>query len=53
MLNERQTVSLSKLMSKMLRHSPEAFGLSLDSKDGSCPLNEPLDALRRRANGLL
>ncbi|TBL80812.1 RNA 2'-phosphotransferase [Paenibacillus thalictri] len=49
MLNERQETSLSKLMSKMLRHSPEPFGLRLDASDGSSTLEELLEALRKEA----
>ncbi|NGZ75035.1 RNA 2'-phosphotransferase [Saccharibacillus alkalitolerans] len=39
---------ISKLMSMMLRHSPEEFGLTLDPEDGSCGLDELLEAVRRR-----
>ncbi len=39
---------ISKLMSMMLRHSPEEFGLTLDPEDGSCGLDELLEAMRRR-----
>ncbi|OWR30963.1 hypothetical protein CDO73_10295 [Saccharibacillus sp. O23] len=39
---------ISKLMSMMLRHSPEEFGLKLDPEDGSCGLDELLEAMRRR-----
>ncbi|GGN98348.1 RNA 2'-phosphotransferase [Saccharibacillus kuerlensis] len=39
---------LSKLMSLMLRHEPEEFGLRLDPEDGSCGLDELLAAVRRR-----
>ncbi|OWA34209.1 hypothetical protein B9G55_17970 [Saccharibacillus sp. O16] len=39
---------ISKLMSMMLRHSPEEFGLTLDPEDGSCGLDELLAAVRRR-----
>lgn len=38
MLNPSTEKSLSKLMTKILRHSPEAFGVTLDPEDGSCPL---------------
>ncbi|MEJ8306406.1 RNA 2'-phosphotransferase [Saccharibacillus sacchari] len=39
---------ISKLMSMMLRHSPEDFGLTLDPEDGSCRLDELLAAVRKR-----
>ncbi|MCR8636602.1 RNA 2'-phosphotransferase [Paenibacillus radicis (ex Xue et al. 2023)] len=49
MLNERQQMSLSKLMSKILRHSPQDFGLSLDEGDGSCAIEDLLNILRKEA----
>lgn len=36
---------LSKMMTKLLRHTPEEFGLVLDPKDGSCPLSDLLTAI--------
>ncbi|NOU94875.1 RNA 2'-phosphotransferase [Paenibacillus sp. LMG 31456] len=49
MLNESQEMSLSKLMSKILRHSPQDFGLSLNAADGSCTLDELLTVLVKEA----
>ncbi|MEC0228230.1 RNA 2'-phosphotransferase [Paenibacillus alba] len=49
MLDKEKYTKLSKFMSKMLRHSPEEFGLSLDPVDGSCPTSELLGALHRQA----
>ncbi|MCQ4086538.1 RNA 2'-phosphotransferase [Saccharibacillus sp. JS10] len=43
-----QDKKVSRLMSKMLRHAPEDFGLKLDPQDGSCSLNEVLKAIRGR-----
>lgn len=45
MLNPEQEKSLSKLMSKMLRHAPEEFNLILDPEDGSCSIDSLLEAL--------
>lgn len=38
--------SLSKLMTKLLRHTPEQFGLVLDPEDGSCPESALLQTLQ-------
>ncbi|MBP1963757.1 RNA 2'-phosphotransferase [Paenibacillus aceris] len=46
MVSNNMQTSLSKLMSKILRHSPEKFGLLLDSVDGSCAVADLLDVLR-------
>ncbi|NEW07872.1 RNA 2'-phosphotransferase [Paenibacillus sp. SYP-B3998] len=46
MLNDNLQTSLSKLMSKILRHSPHQFGLKLDPVDGSCTLNALMSVLR-------
>ncbi|WP_282937436.1 RNA 2'-phosphotransferase [Paenibacillus sp. RC67] len=40
MHNRKSEISLSKLMSRLLRHTPEEFGLRLDPEDGSCPLQQ-------------
>lgn len=42
MLDQKAEVSLSKLMTKLLRHTPEPYGLVLDPEDGSCLLEELL-----------
>jgi putative RNA 2'-phosphotransferase len=47
MLNEQAEMKLSKWMSKLLRHDPESHGLHLEPADGSCTLDELLQALRR------
>ncbi|MEK8130429.1 RNA 2'-phosphotransferase [Paenibacillus filicis] len=47
MLSEAREKTLSKLMTKILRHSPESFGIRLDGADGSCDAEELLQALRR------
>lgn len=49
MLNDKLQINLSKFMSKILRHSPEQFGLSLAPADGSCTLDELLSVLRKEA----
>jgi len=46
MLDQHKEKSLSKLISKMLRHTPEAFGLILDSEDGSCTLDALLASIQ-------
>ncbi|RIX48648.1 RNA 2'-phosphotransferase [Paenibacillus nanensis] len=46
MLDENAEKSLSKLMTKILRHAPEEFGIALDPEDGSCPLSELLAAIQ-------
>lgn len=45
MLNQTQEKSLSKLMTKALRHNPGEFGLTLDPEDGSCPADTLLAAI--------
>ncbi|MEK8211518.1 RNA 2'-phosphotransferase [Paenibacillus sp. FSL L8-0463] len=42
MLNHTAEVSLSKFMTKLLRHTPQQYGLFLDPEDGSCLLEELL-----------
>ena len=49
MLNEQQEKQLSKLLSLMLRHEPEQFGLLLDGQ-GFAPLEEVLRAVQNRKN---
>ncbi|KRF21389.1 RNA 2'-phosphotransferase [Paenibacillus sp. Soil787] len=46
MLHDNVQTKLSKFMSKILRHSPEEFGLSLDPVDGSCAIADLLEVLR-------
>ncbi|WP_240416365.1 RNA 2'-phosphotransferase [Paenibacillus periandrae] len=48
MLNEKTAVSLSKLLTKLLRHTPEEFGITLEQKDGSCKLDELLRMLHKQ-----
>lgn len=45
MLDAKAEVSLSKFMTKLLRHTPEQYGLILDPEDGSCLLEELLDVI--------
>lgn len=45
MLQDNMQTRLSKFMSKILRHSPEEFGLSLDPTDGSCTVAELMEVL--------
>ncbi len=47
MLNEQQEKRLSKLLSLMLRHEPEQFGLTLDAQ-GFAPLEDVLRAVQTR-----
>lgn len=42
MLSHAAEGSLSKFMTKLLRHTPEQYGLILDPEDGSCLLEELL-----------
>lgn len=44
MLNQAEEKSLSKMMTKLLRHTPEDFGVVLDSGDGSCPVSVLLES---------
>jgi len=46
MLNQAVEKSLSKIMTKILRHTPEEFGVSLDPMDGSCPVSTLLKAIQ-------
>lgn len=50
MLNSAAEVSLSKFMTKLLRHTPEQYGLILDPEDGSCLLEELLDVITAAPN---
>ena len=45
MLSNATEVSLSKFMTKLLRHTPEQYGLILDPEDGSCTLGDLLSVL--------
>ncbi|MFC3749547.1 RNA 2'-phosphotransferase [Paenibacillus sp. GCM10012306] len=46
MLNQAAEKSLSKLMTKILRHAPGEFGIVLDPVDGSCSLSALLQAIQ-------
>jgi putative RNA 2'-phosphotransferase len=46
MLDQIMEKSLSKLMTKILRHTPEEFGVELNPEDGSCPVEVMLAAIR-------
>ncbi len=35
-------------MSKLLRHTPEEYGLALDAEDGSCPVNALLQTIQKQ-----
>ncbi|WP_379154342.1 RNA 2'-phosphotransferase [Paenibacillus sp. sgz5001063] len=45
MLNQAAEVSLSKFMTKLLRHTPAEYGLLLDPEDGSCLLDDLLSVI--------
>lgn len=45
MLSKKQEESLSKFMSKILRHSPEEFGISLDEA-GFCKVESFVRAIQ-------
>lgn len=45
MMSNATEVSLSKFMTKLLRHTPEQYGLILDPEDGSCTLDDLLSVL--------
>ncbi|TYP68337.1 RNA 2'-phosphotransferase [Paenibacillus methanolicus] len=47
MKNAQERQRLSKMMTKMLRHAPDEFGLRLDPADGSCQADALLNALMR------
>ncbi|WP_438447103.1 RNA 2'-phosphotransferase [Gorillibacterium sp. sgz5001074] len=49
MLNQATEKSLSKFMTKILRHSPEDFGVVLDPMDGSCPLSILLEVIQAQS----
>lgn len=46
MLNQAMEKSLSKMMTKLLRHAPEDFGVVLDPEDGSCSVSTLLKAIQ-------
>ncbi|WP_409342778.1 RNA 2'-phosphotransferase [Paenibacillus sp. MBLB4367] len=46
MLSKEKETRLSKFMTKLLRHTPEDYGLVLEPSDGSCTLDELLDVIR-------
>ncbi|WP_284238219.1 RNA 2'-phosphotransferase [Paenibacillus glycanilyticus] len=46
MLNPAMEQSISKLMTKILRHTPAQFGVSLNPEDGSCPIDVLLEAIQ-------
>ncbi|WP_144941706.1 RNA 2'-phosphotransferase [Paenibacillus sp. 32O-W] len=48
MLNKKEEISLSKFMTKILRHTPQEYGIVLESRDGSCPTAALLQAVRSR-----
>ena len=50
-MDGRSRVWLSKLLSLMLRHRPDSFGVALDSK-GSADLEEVLQALQKRQQNI-
>lgn len=49
MLNQATEKSLSKLMTKILRHTPESFGVKLAPEDGSCPVDALIKAIRAQS----
>lgn len=46
MLYQAMEKSLSKMMTKLLRHTPEEFGIILDPEDGSCSVSSLLEAIQ-------
>lgn len=46
MLNKETETRLSKFMTKLLRHTPGAYGLVLDPADGSCRLDKLHSVIR-------
>ncbi|WP_138752871.1 RNA 2'-phosphotransferase [Paenibacillus sinopodophylli] len=46
MLNQSMESSLSKWMTKLLRHTPDEFGLVLSPEDGSCTMNSLLEVIQ-------
>jgi putative RNA 2'-phosphotransferase len=46
MLYQAMEKSLSKMMTKILRHTPDDFGVILDPVDGSCTLSTLLEAIQ-------
>lgn len=53
MLNQAMEKSLSKMMTKILRHTPEDFGVVLDPVDGSCTLSTLLEAIHAQPKWVL
>ncbi|WP_309121597.1 RNA 2'-phosphotransferase [Paenibacillus sp.] len=49
MLTQATEKSLSKLMTKILRHTPEEFGVVLDPKEGSCSVETLLEAIKAQS----
>ncbi|MFC4100777.1 RNA 2'-phosphotransferase [Paenibacillus xanthanilyticus] len=49
MNNKQERQRLSKMLTKMLRHAPDEFGLRLNQADGSCEADALLAALRRQS----
>jgi putative RNA 2'-phosphotransferase len=49
MLNHETEKQLSKFMTKLLRHTPEEFGLVLNPLDGSCLLSELLNVIQTQS----
>lgn len=46
MLDQATEKTLSKLMTKLLRHAPGEFGVELNTDDGSCTINALLGAIQ-------
>lgn len=49
MLSQTQEKGLSKMMSKLLRHTPEDFGVVLDPEDGTCSISTLLAAIQAQS----
>ncbi|MGO4543348.1 RNA 2'-phosphotransferase [Paenibacillus sp. 2TAB23] len=50
MLNQSLEKRLSKWMTKLLRHTPEEFGLALNPEDGSCTVSALLKTIQAESN---
>lgn len=52
MLSQTREKDLSKMMSKILRHTPEDFGVVLDPEDGTCSISTLLAAIQAQSRWL-
>lgn len=51
-MDQAKEKSLSKMMTKLLRHAPEEFGVILDPEDGSCTVKDLVEAIQAQSKWL-